>query len=337
MKRKLIIHVGMGKTGSSSIQKTLRLESANLEANGVKYLGLMLEHVKLVKPYTWQKTWGWSSFLENEEKASLEMVSSFKEINQLLPWTIDTLVWSNESLFDSGKNIESVIVELAKMFDLEVVGYIRRPDSWITSAYLQWGIKHKSYDGPLQHFHVWAKNRPYVVTPHIKLWENLISKCRFYNFDEIGDVTKNFVTNYLPESLHNLKLERENDTPSSQALAMFAYYNGFYHDQVLPEDLEPLLKQAKLYDVKFKMPVVNNLMPNEKTLTDYINENDYEIKNVNSYLENHGDAQFDLDEVKYKDYTLNQQQTNQAFMMMIKHLFDEIEKLKKENEFLQEN
>ena len=37
--KKLLLHVGMGKTGTSSIQKALELSSAKLRAEGVNYLG----------------------------------------------------------------------------------------------------------------------------------------------------------------------------------------------------------------------------------------------------------------------------------------------------------
>ena len=39
----LTIHVGFGKTGSSSIQKTLQENKLELQAQNVRYLGYMLE------------------------------------------------------------------------------------------------------------------------------------------------------------------------------------------------------------------------------------------------------------------------------------------------------
>ena len=42
-KIELILHIGAGKTGTSSIQETLRNNSLALNDQHVKYLGLMLE------------------------------------------------------------------------------------------------------------------------------------------------------------------------------------------------------------------------------------------------------------------------------------------------------
>ena len=37
--------------------------------------------------------------------------------------------------------------------DLIIVGYLRNPADWLLSAYAQWGIKHKTVEGPIRPFH----------------------------------------------------------------------------------------------------------------------------------------------------------------------------------------
>jgi len=43
IKPKLIVHIGMGKTGTTSIQRALRISTKELDSKGVKYLGMWFE------------------------------------------------------------------------------------------------------------------------------------------------------------------------------------------------------------------------------------------------------------------------------------------------------
>jgi hypothetical protein len=320
----------MGKTGSSSIQKTLRLSKLLLAKSRVAYLGLMLEQYPFEKAYSWQKASNWREFLENEEKVTQEMLLAFEEINSSLPDSTQTLIWSNESLFENPQKLQPLLTKLDAIFDLEIVGYIRRPDSWIVSAYVQWGIKHKSYSGPLKRFQAWANHRPYHTGTALQEWQSQVVIPRFFNFDAAGDVTMHFIRNFLPQTVHGIELARANDSPSAQELAIFAYHNGFFEGEVLPDVLTPLLARAHLTDLNLHMPAVNNLMPTEGMVGKYLQDNKLEIEKVNSYFKENGEPEFDLTSLKFKDYSVNQQQLNQAFVMMIKSLDDQVQTLKRE-------
>jgi hypothetical protein len=330
MKRKLIIHIGSGKTGSTSIQRTLKLSNSLLEENGVAYLGLMLEQYPLIESYSWQKDSNWSYFLNDREKVTQEMLLAFQKIDNELPDTTQTLIWSNESFFDSPKELQPLLTKLDAIFDLVIVGYIRRPDSWIVSAYVQWGLKHKTYSGSLKRFDVWARKKRYQYGSTLQEWQNQVAIPHFFNFDEIGDVTLHFIRNFLPKTVHYIDSIRANDSPSAQELAIFAYHNGFFEGEVLPDVIAPLLARAHLPDSNLHMPAVNNLMPSEEMVGKYLQDNKLEIEMVNSYFKEHGEPVFDLTNLKFKDYSVNQQQLNQAFVMMIKSLDDQVQTLKRE-------
>lgn len=213
MKRRLIIHVGMGKTGSTSIQMSLRSNEDLLEKMGVKYLGLMLENVNLPKEYSWQHSGGWHTLLRlGNEKSTEELVEAFAYVNDTLSSAISTLIWSNESLFFDFEQVNAVKI-LEKIYDIHVIGYIRRPDDWISSAYLQWGVKHKTYTGPLQSFRQWSKVLPYTVAPRIDFWKSLFDRSDFFNFNAVGDVTRHFLEKSIPASSHEIEVQRSNDTP----------------------------------------------------------------------------------------------------------------------------
>lgn len=333
MKRKLIVHIGMGKTGSSSIQKTLRLENDKLHSNGVKYLGLMLEQARHDNSFFWQRASGWVGFIQQgAEKANQQMSSALVELDDLLPKHIHTLVWSNESFFEGFDYVKDAISSVKEIYDIEIVGYIRRPDAWITSAYLQWGIKHKSYSGPIKPFRAWVVNRHYHVSPLIDQWRLIDQRSKFFNFDAIEDIAYHFVEAMLSPLLGKIKISRENETPSPVAMAMFAYYNSSSKDEVLPSELEPLLRISGVLSKSQPIRAYNNLLPYEQDVKKYLEDNREQVEKVNKIFEAQGEPVFDISVPKIKDYSTNQHEINRALLQMIKCLSTEVDALKKEIE-----
>ncbi|GAB2718983.1 hypothetical protein [Halomonas garicola] len=330
MKRKLIIHVGMGKTGSSSIQKTLRVARPTLERHGIKYLGLMLEHLNLpTAQYDWHVVDGWFAYTNKERvQANSELAHALQYADDQLPTELHTLIWSNESLFDRFEDVQPALDALRDRYDIRVIGYIRRPDSWILSAYLQWGIKHKAYRGPLKPFRAWVQDKPYVVTPMAEQWAALADEARFFNFDDINDVSAQFVRDALGLSEEEVPSLRENDTPPPAAMALFAYHNSMTEGTVLPDELEPLLKQAGLYEKMPKSPPYNRLLPDEAEVAEYVERHRDEIERINTLFATGGQSGFDLATPRFKDYTTTPLDTNRAMMQLITHLWHEVEDLK---------
>ncbi|SEG55012.1 hypothetical protein [Marinobacterium lutimaris] len=330
MKRKLIIHVGMGKTGSSSIQKTLRVARPTLEQHGIKYLGLMLEHLSLpVAQYDWHVVDGWERYTcMDRAQANRELAHVLQYAADKLPPDLHTLIWSNESLFDCIENVEPALNALRDRYDIQIIGYIRRPDSWILSAYLQWGIKHKINSGPIQPFRNWVRRKPYVVTPKLEGWSSFADEACFYNFDDIQDVSAHFVANVLSLKTGDIPSLRENDTPPPAAMALFAYHNSMAEGAILPDELEPLLKEAGLYEKMQKSQPYNKLLPVESDVASYVEQCQGEVDKINKIFEASGQARFDLTTLKYKDYSSTPLDTNRALFKVIYHLYKEIELLK---------
>jgi len=329
MKRKLIIHVGMGKTGSSSIQKTLRVAKGALEDQGIKYLGLMLEQLPSPKPYTWHTVSGWRDFIEMDPtQANRELAHVFQYANDKLPDSIHTLVWSNESLFDGFKNVRPTIEALRDYYEIHVIGYLRRPDSWISSAYLQWGIKDKSYPGPLKTFRAWAGKKPYVVSVKADVWTELADQASFFNFDKLEDVSAHFVEEVLSLAKDTAPSLRANDTPPPAAMAFFAYHNSLYEGMVLPDKLGSLLTRAGLFNKMQESPPYNKLLPTVEDISNYVERNRPEIERVNSLLEANGQQGFDLTEINTKDYSATPLDTNRALLQLVVYLAEEVEQLK---------
>ncbi|MEW5838764.1 MAG: hypothetical protein AB1717_08025 [Pseudomonadota bacterium] len=330
MKRKLIIHVGMGKTGSTSIQRTLREGSHYLEEHGIKYLGLMLEQQPLSHAYAWHVDGGWPAFhgITDRDEATQQMVGAFVELDESLAPSIHTLIWSNESLFDSFSVVAAVLDIIATRFDIQVVGYIRSPDSWVLSAYMQWGIKHKSYVGALKSFKEWTNGRPYLVMPMLNQWLQFDPGAAFYNFNSVSDVVRHFIDNHLPESARGVPVKRSNDTPPPVAQALFASYNSLSAADVLPTELMPLIRAAGLHKTMQPMSEYNELLPSEDDIAEYLSHNKNEVEAINRYFEATGQRGFDLLNPRYKDYSVTQQDVNRALLKLVVYLWREVNSLK---------
>ena len=56
------------------------------------------------------------------------------------------MIWSNETFLGNDAIVFPAVQRLteAGVGALRIVAYVRRPDAWAQSAYLQWGIKHKT-------------------------------------------------------------------------------------------------------------------------------------------------------------------------------------------------
>jgi len=329
MKRKLIVHVGMGKTGSSSIQKTLRVASPDLEKQGVKYLGLMLEHLVLPSDYAWHTVGGWREYIRiDPQVANRELAHALQYADDQLPKELKALVWSNESLFDRLEDVRPALDAIRDRFDIHVVGYIRRPDSWISSAYLQWGIKHKTYRGPLKPFTSWAAERRWAVSDKIEAWCAIADSSRFYNFDAVEDVSAHFVREELELGESVAPSLRENDTPPPPAMALYACHNSLAEGQVLPDELEPLLKRAGLYERMQKSPPYNKLLPGEEEIAAYTERHLPEVERVNAVFAASGQPPFDLSALYSKDYSVTPWDSNRALLQLIVYLAGEVEQLK---------
>ncbi|GHE20546.1 hypothetical protein [Halomonas urumqiensis] len=332
MKRKLIIHVGMGKTGSSSIQKTLRMARPQLKEAGILYLGLMLEHTKLSGNLSWHQVSGWRDYLKEHAKgsdiANRQLSDAFAELDAYLPESIHTLVWSNESLFDSIQLVRPALQAISQHMDIQVVGYIRRPDTWITSAYLQWGIKHKTYKGPLKSFSVWSKDMPYVVYSKASSWHALVENSWFANFDAIPDVSEHFLKSLWPDIAPGIPMQRENDTPSPAAMALFALHNSLSVGQVLPSEIEPLLIKAGLVGEMQKSHPYNQLLPEQADVITYVENNWEEVERINALMKEMGQPEFDVSTPRFKDYSTSQLDINRAMMELIVSLAREVDRLK---------
>jgi hypothetical protein len=140
---KLILHVGLGKTGTTAFQDAMRdgfdvLLDAGFLCAGPRLKFAVPEEEELEVQYFAREPEHLAKALKALEKATLATPE------------VSTVVWSNEAI-GMAPNLPDVIdvidhfIKGTKAFDeVEIAICFRRQDEWVESAYRQWGLKHKT-------------------------------------------------------------------------------------------------------------------------------------------------------------------------------------------------
>jgi len=263
----LVFHIGAGKTGTSSIQHTLLDQRAELTRRGYWYLGLMLEHATNVR-FPWQQTLASEVFHSMDaDTASAQLTEVLKSVvSDARREGIHTLIWSNESFFRRNGKTHGALAELQRDgVGVFIIAYVRRHDAWARSAYVQWGIKHKTYTGPVQPFSLWIGSRyPSFGADLLRLKQTFPGGVAVRNLDGIGDAVTDFLeqVGLDPSGITQV---RANETPTGVELVMRALFNNTFQGEVLPVVFERSVGNA----TDFSTPVsnyFNQLMPSEADL-----------------------------------------------------------------------
>jgi len=258
----LYVHIGAGKTGSTSIQMALRNAKDLLLESFVGYVGLNFEYV--ADPiFKWQAPIGWQT---------LEKIENTQAINQLInaaksalanakKLSVNKLVWSNESLFENAEIVVPVLEHLESIgVKITVVAYIRNHSSWAQSAYVQWGIKHKTYKGPIQSFPEWVSRNLINYSKCIKAYTSSRFSLVLRNFDCTDDVLIDFLK-VIEVDESCVKSAWVNESPAPTALKLWALYNNQHKDEVLPGDLEWLFQASGVFYDKTPHLFYEDLIP----------------------------------------------------------------------------
>lgn len=148
--KRVIIHVGLPKTGTTSIQKYCAMNRPRLIDLGLRYPKLGIEPPANYRPG------GMNAGIWNDENHSLlraaidkDLPKQYQVFSEFIagdPWSRvllafdrsdqGTLLLSHEGFFRSARTLEYTRVkELLKGFDVHIIVYVRRFDDWIESYY----------------------------------------------------------------------------------------------------------------------------------------------------------------------------------------------------------
>lgn len=273
--KQLVVHIGTGKTGSTAIQSYFRRNKLECEKAKIDYWGLNLEYAPIMQQYEWRKPDG-TAILQRmpESQASQEVTHALMEA--LKSTDKDSLIiWSNESIYEKPSIFIPAIQSCARQLQLQVkiVAYARNLRSYVRSAYAQWGVKHKTYQGRIKSFKEWGNESIAFLSYGIKLerWNmEFNGSFALVNYDSIDDVVDDFKQRIgLPvEQLDTQRSKREYSSPSDIHLALYALYNNTYNNPVLPSDITRLLRQNNCDSGDYAFGDLTRIFPKDDDLNE---------------------------------------------------------------------
>lgn len=331
MQSELIVHIGNGKTGTSSIQKTLGDNSEALDHQGIRYLGYALERSENPR-YEWQAPSEVNLLLaadqlERRHKELFEVLRD--EMTLLASKGIPRAVWSNEALFQQNATAVHALKLLEETgVGIRIICYVRRHDHWAKSAYAQWGIKHKTYAGPVKPFAEWVRSRSLHFAPAVDVWEAQFGKnFNLRNFDVIGDVSADFLTQIGAEGIAP---QRVYETPSPEVLALWAYYNSQSVDPVLPDKFQRAMRKTGVdIDEPSRLPPIDKMLPTDAELAEVLRRNRRDMEEINAVLESKGQPGFALGTKPQKPIEASPWTVDQMLLQMIFSLQDQVDALRR--------
>lgn len=251
--KRCIIHIGAGKTGSSSIQGLLAASSEPLAEQGVAFLGRMLEqhqHLQQLPCEPWQRNGGWPQWLAAAERLSEAYAERLEQqLNALGECGIHTVIISNEGLLPHVEAFRPVVERLAERgLAVDAVAVLRRHYEWAFSAYVQWAIRHKTNPGRVLSFRQWLERKPPCFAPSLRAWRDCpgVGQLLLINYSAVEDVVPAFLDRLdlqLPHS--DIRSERANPAASLLEALVLATYNDHQEGPTHPNDASGLLERLQ--------------------------------------------------------------------------------------------
>ena len=331
----LIVHIGAGKTGTSSIQSTLQQNKAGLDSQGVKYLGIMLENASYSPKEPWQTPKAAANHLhltKETQFCSSAFTVLHRELNALGDSGYTRSIWSNEVLLEKP---DSIIPALLKLQDhghnITIQCYIRRHDSWARSAYVQWGIKHKTYSGPVVSFNEWTRHRDSSwgrFHDLLKPWQDCFGdNLMVFNFDFAGNVVEHFLR---VNDIKGIEPRHGNASPPVEEIAAQAVFNSRSQDPILPLDFDEFMRIEKRHDLTgASVPPLDELMPSVDELIKFSRERQEDIQSINALLLSKGEPPLSFDTPPRDTKHPTPWQMDQFLLKLVYALYEEVALLRR--------
>jgi len=291
----LIVHIGIGKAGSTAIQNYLRTQRKALAEIAIQYWGINLENIETIPNYQWQRPDGIGHFQR------LPVAQAREELGIALRTGVDVIpeggcaVWSNESIYERPEVYMHELLALTqeKSIEISCIAYARGHRSYIGSAYKQWGVKHKTYHGRIKGFGDWVISRRDFLSYGKKLcaWDDdFKDKFRLINYDFLDDVVKSFVT-FLPsaKTVPPVTSNRGvNASPSSAELMLYALHNNQYDEPISPWGMQAFLRRHQQIENQHPVIHFSSMFPGDDEINKAIQLLDEDLQCVDELLLKHG-------------------------------------------------
>lgn len=281
MKKKLFIHVGMPKCGSSAIQ-TLLSDSVFYEDNqstvyvAIDQFGDLVYGDKLFAQAK-KSIFQYSSSVEISHLLKLEQIKKIDILNRLefLFQTFQTIVISNEGWGVRPNEVNQFFetVFLTKSFDVHIIGFIRPQVEWFNSAWWQWGAwTNHSFDYWLER----TISEPSWLK-HIEIWNSFkwVSNTHFLLLN--SNMIKNFLS--LIGVQNSKYLTTTSNQSSCELLLRFFQLNREFREHAHASGKEFALNRWLDFEDK-TTPFIINKSNIEKIIFFHQNENKQLIQHL---------------------------------------------------------
>jgi hypothetical protein len=318
----MVFHIGMGKTGTSAIQESLKNAIETLRTIGCDYWGLLLE-LAPVSLYGWQKEFHisegfWKLAVEEANEQIKTVLEQSIQIAQ--EKGIHTAIWSQEKFFSNPHLVVPALKEIeAKGVHVKIIVYVRRHDSWSRSAYIQWGIKHKTYAGPLKLFRqLFPERFPLLrFSDYLQAWSRAFEgNVILRNYDACDDVVRDFLSALkIPEEI--VPSGRYYETPGPEELLLRAIYNNNIPGEALPIEFE---KHFKWENIDFNMQPsawLKALLPTDDDLKTVVDKTSQDREIVNKMLEASGQPPLTVTKLPLKEYKIDYEKLVAVLIQLI--------------------
>lgn len=322
----LIVHIGAGKTGSTSVQFSLRKSMPALKEKGVGYLGLMLEYAQSAQGRPWALEGAPQRYFNSAEpeRTDTAVLNALRNELRLLGAAGYTqVVWSNEAFLTRSDRILPLLKKIeAEGVSVRPICYVRRHDDWARSGYVQFGIKFKTYEGALRNFSDWSAAYDMAYHAHLLKWQKDFPALEIFNFDALEDVSAHFMRCI---GCDDLTVVRANDRPSNALLAAWAVFNGQRNSTVLPGVFQNLAAKLKVLASQQKdVPPLSDLLPTKDQLKAVQDTYQQDLDKVNSLLAQQGQPPMAYGDVKEVDASVDDWEMKSMMLTMIMSLQQQV-------------
>ncbi len=226
----LIIHIGLGKTGSSSIQHSLAANMDFLSEKGIIYLGEFFENSP-VNLYDWQARSGIEQFYNADHQHESIRDLILRSMDVLSADKYSLAILSNEWLggcsHEVQRNrgfIDAVRDLCAAGIDIKCCAYVRDHIDWSISAYQQWTLKHKT-TSEIMPYSDYTLARPPLFEKTLDEWEQACTSMSIFNYNAICNVATHFWETVIGISGNQCKIFNTNRQLSACELYLRTCFN----------------------------------------------------------------------------------------------------------------
>jgi len=333
----LIVHIGAGKTGSTSIQFSLRDAGPALVRQGVFYLGLMLERVPAAREHDWCVQGQPQRFFQSRDPGTTddEVFAVLKaELKRLEARGVTRAIWSNEAFLVQNRRILPILKRLAgEGVPVRVICYVRRHDKRARSAYVEFGLKSKRHEGDLRPFRDWVESHSIAYADNLAAWEAAFpGRVEVFNFDAIRDVSAHFCDLV---GVSGVETSRANESPSVPHLAAWAVYNGSKAKPTWANDFRRVAQPLKLNGEGHRpVPPLEDLMPDAADIAAVQRTFAGDLAAVNAILRAQGQPEMAFGPVDLPSYEVTPWEMDRMLLQMVYALQEQVLRLQRKLEVL---